>query len=81
MAYERDVKDPMGRYVSQALIDYWEDINDVGAGYAILRYAKQGLIQISPEVDPQMFIDWYPLNPSYVILRLARAGKLHYKPQ
>lgn len=81
MAYERDVKDPMKRYVCQALIDYWEDINDVGAGYAILRYAKQGLIQISPEVDPQVFLDWYPLNQSYVILRLAKDGKLLYKTQ
>lgn len=81
MAYERDQKDPLAQKVNQALNDYYEDINDVGAGYAILRYTKQGLIAISPEVDPQVFLDWYPLNQGYTILRLARDKKLQYKPQ
>jgi len=81
MSYERDKKDPLKQHVIQALEDYWSDTNDVGAGYAILRYAKQGLIGVSPEVDPQVFIDWYPLNQGFVLLRLAKAGKLFYKKQ
>ena len=79
--YTRDKKDHMSQKVNQALIDYWEDINDVSAGYAILRYTKQGLISVSPDVDSQVFLDWYPLNQGFVILRLAKAGKLLYKPQ
>lgn len=81
MQYNRDVKDPMAKFVNQALIDYRKDIYDVSAGYAILRYAKQGLIGLSPEVDPQIFIDWYPLNQGFILLRLAKAEKLFYIKQ
>jgi hypothetical protein len=81
MQYNRDVKDPMAKLVNQALIDYWEDIYDVSAGYAILRYTKQGLIGVSAEVNPQVFADWYPLDQGFIILRLAKEGKLFYKKQ
>lgn len=77
--YQRNKQNPLAQKVDQALIDYQGDINAVGAGYAILRYAKQGLITTSPDVDPQVFIDWYPLNQGYTILRLARQGKLLYR--
>ena len=81
MFYERDVRDPLRGSVIKALADYQEDINNSGAGYAIMSYAKQGLIDIDPSVDCQIFIDWYPRDQSYTILRLARSGKLSYKPQ
>ena len=79
--YTRDKKDHMVQKVNQSMLDYREDINDISAGYAILRYTKQGLIAVSPEVDSQVFLDWYPLNQGFVILRLAKAGKLLYKHQ
>lgn len=81
MQYNRDVKDPMVKLVNQALIDYREDIYDVSAGYAILRYTKRGLIGVSAEVNPQVFADWYPLDQGFIILRLAKEGKLFYKKQ
>lgn len=75
--YERDKEHPMKRYVESALARYRH--NDCGAGYDILRYAKQGLIATDASVDPQVFLDWYPLNQGYVLLRLAKSGKLKYK--
>lgn len=81
MSYERDKKNPLREYVEKALNDYQKNPNDCGAGYAILRYAKQGLIGVMPGVDPQIFIDWYPLNQGYVLLRLAKENELYYKNQ
>lgn len=77
--YERDKEHPMKQYVEDALDRYRRDINDCGAGYDILRYTKLGLIATDASVDPQVFLDWYPLNQGYVLLRLAGGGKLKYK--
>lgn len=76
--YERDKEHPMKQFVESALDGYFRDSHDCGAGYAILRYASRGLIVVDPGVDPQVFLDWYPLNQGYVLLRLAKDGKLKY---
>lgn len=63
--------------VTSALNDYYEsDGSDINAGYNVLRYAQQGLIKTSSRA--QAFVEWYPRDPGYVILRLARDGKLAY---
>ena len=76
--YTRDKKDYMKKDIENALLKYAEDINNVGAGYHILRYTAQGFIA-STETSVNEFIDWYPRNTAYIILRLAAKGKLIYK--
>jgi hypothetical protein len=66
------------RFVTSALEDYHTNPNS-SRGYDILRYAAKGVIDCTEDVSPQMFLDWYPLNMGYVILRLAKAGKLFYR--
>lgn len=53
---------------------------DVNAGYNIMRYAKLGYLKITSNDLPQTFIQWYPLEMGYMILRLAKAGHLVYQP-
>ena len=79
MTYTRDEEDPFKKWVKTALDDYRNNVNDCTAGYSILRYAARGLIQVDSSVDPNIFVEWYPLNQGYVLLRLARDGKLSYK--
>lgn len=81
MSYERDKKDRMKEFVETAIASYISNINNAGAGYSILRYAKAGYIALSKDANPQEFVDWYPLNQGFVILRLARRGLLKYKEQ
>lgn len=56
-----------------------KETNGLEAGYDILRYAAKGVLKTSADVSAEEFINWYPLNMSYIILRLAKAGKLEYK--
>lgn len=64
--------------VKTALLEY--KLNGcTNAGWNVLRYAKQGRINIDCADFAQDFIAWYPSNPDYLILRLAKAGKLSYK--
>jgi hypothetical protein len=76
--YNRDKEHPMKQFVENALDRYLCDTYDCGAGYDILRYARRGLILVDASVSPQVFLDWYPMNQGYVLLRLAKAGKLKY---
>lgn len=80
MHYSKDNTDKMKLYVNLALQDMlnWPDIRP-GSAYNVIRYANQGLLETTPEVDPQLFLDWYPLNQGFVILRLAIKGQLRYK--
>jgi len=77
--YQRDKQDPFEERVQTALAKYAEDSSACGSGYDILRYAQQGYIAVSKDVDPQIFIDWYPLHQGYILLRLAKQGKLYYR--
>jgi hypothetical protein len=70
--------DPMKDYVHDALARYKKDSNDVAAGYNILRYAAQGLLIADNNTNPNVFVDWYPANQGYTLLRLAKQGKLSY---
>lgn len=79
MAYTRDQKDPLKLFVEKALHDYQNGTSECAAGYDILRYSSQGLIGVDKSVDPNVFVDWYPLHQGYVLLRLGKQGKLHYK--
>lgn len=81
MSYQRSKSQPMEEYVNTALAVYNENVNEVGAGYSIIRYVAAGLIQLKSEAHSNEFLDWFPLNQSYTILRMALAGKLEYKSQ
>jgi hypothetical protein len=65
------------KYVEEALEQYARH-QSAASGYSILRYAAKGVIRVSNDIDTNVFIDWYPLNQAYVILRLAAQGKLFY---
>jgi hypothetical protein len=49
------------------------NIND---GWNILRWAKQGRLDMTDTDFDSVFIDWYPRNPDFLILRAAKAGQL-----
>lgn len=68
--FEKKVKTALIRYkMHGGIVD----------GYDILRYAKQGRISIDSADFTRDFMEWYPRDPAYLILRLAKAGKLSYK--
>ena len=48
-------------------------------GFDILRYTKQGRVEFDPVIFGTLMQDWYPRNPDYIILRMAKMGKLSYK--
>lgn len=77
--YKRDKKDPMKEHVEKALKDYRADSYNITAGYSILRYAADNLLCICTDVSASVFFDWYPSNPGFVILRLAKEGSLIYR--
>lgn len=79
MTYEQTKEKRIRAFVESSLMNYKKDPTNVSAGYAIIRYAKEGLLSVDRSVDPNVFVDWYPRDPSYVFLRLAKAGKLSYK--
>lgn len=64
--------------VKHALAKF-KETDGLECGYDILRYAAKGVLTTSAEVSTEEFINWYPLHMGYVILRLAKAGKLEYK--
>lgn len=65
------------RKVKTALLKY--KLGQGNEGWNILRYAKQGRINIDSADFTHDFMEWYPSSPDYLILRLAKAGKLSYK--
>lgn len=67
---EKKVKTALLRYKLRG------ETND---GFNVLRYAKQGRVNIDNADFVQDFMAWYPRNPDFLILRLARAGKLSYR--
>lgn len=79
MTYTRNEEDRFKKYVETALVNYRKNNADCGAGYNILRYASQGLIEVDVNVNPNIFVNWYPLHQGYVLLRLAKDGMLSYK--
>ena len=66
--------------VETALAAYQENKLDSTAGYNIMRYAKNNWL-VAVEGCAQDYLDAYPLNMSYIILRQAAAGKLIAKEQ
>ena len=66
------------KLANAALVKYKNE-NCGSAGYDILRYAAKGILTTGADVSAEEFVNWYPLNMGYVILRLAKAGKLEYK--
>ena len=64
--------------VKHALTKF-NETNGLECGYDILRYAAKGVLKTSADVSAEEFVNWFPLNMGYVILRLAKAGKLEYK--
>lgn len=74
-------ENPMKDRVLNALERYRNNTLDCSAGYDILRFVEKNLINISDDVDPQIFINWYPSDQAYIILRLAKQNKLSYKEQ
>lgn len=76
--YNQD-KNFMKPLVEKALEGYKNDPTDTSKGYDIIRYVNQRLI--ASNASAQEFLDFYPLNPAYIILRLAKEGKLSYKEQ
>lgn len=79
MTYEQTKQTRLRAFVETSLEDYRKNPDDASAGYAVIRYAKEGLLSADRSVDPNVFVDWYPRDPSYIFLRLAKAGKLSYK--
>ena len=67
------------KLVNLALDDYQAGVDTHNAGWNILRYAKQGRINVNCPGFDKVFMEWYPNNPDYIILRLAKAGQLSYK--
>lgn len=78
--YQED-RDPMKELVESALVAYHKDEKNCGAGYNIIRYASQNMIEVDASVDPNVFVEWYPRHQGFVLLRLAKQGKLSYKGQ
>ena len=66
------------KLVNAALATF-NETGGLSGGYDILRYAAKGVLKTTADVSTEEFINWYPLNMGYVILRLAKAGKLEYK--
>jgi hypothetical protein len=78
----KNEKNPLKQTVIDSLRKYKDDPNGegIGHGYNIMRYSKMGLIKVDYH-NAQEFIDWYPHDPAFVILRLAKRGLLSYKEQ
>jgi hypothetical protein len=81
MQYTRNQAEPMQELVEDALSTLAKNPHDATAGYSVIRYAQQGLLKTSAGVDANIFVNWYPLNLGFVILRLAQQGKLEYAYQ
>ena len=66
-----------------ALVDYRLDPMNCVAGYNILRYAKNGWLQFKTPEREKLFgslvLQWYPSDPGYMILRMAKLGALMAK--
>lgn len=77
--YTRDDKEEHTKKLVESALESYQHGDTAGAGYNILRYAQRGLIAVDASVDPNVFVDWYPLHQGYVLLRLAKQGKLLYK--
>jgi hypothetical protein len=70
-------EDPLKKHVISALEEYRNDPINSNRGYDIIRYVGHG--RIGTNACAQDFLDWYPLNPGFIFLRLAKEGKLFYK--
>lgn len=77
MRDEKEYKKKQKRLVETALAGYLEK-QDINSGYNIIRYSNQRLIRVKEFVSPNVFMEWYPRNQTYVILRLAKKGLLCY---
>jgi hypothetical protein len=77
-----DLNERMETLVNTALNDYSvQGVNAVSAGFNILRYAKAGYVGILNPMFTAEFMEWYPGNPDYLILRMALKGQLAFRPQ
>jgi urocanate hydratase len=72
----KSLEDTLKEQVREALIGY--QLGDHSQGYSVMRYAKKKYYRIidGHEDTAEMFVNWYPNDPSYIILRLAQAGYL-----
>lgn len=76
-----NMNERMEALVNAALNDYRAlGVNAVSAGFNILRYAKAGYVGILNPIFTAEFMEWYPGNPDYLILRMALKGQLAFKP-
>jgi hypothetical protein len=64
------------KFVNEALESY-KDTNGCTGGYEILRYAAKGALKSDTYTVEELTM-WKELNLGYVILRLAKAGKLEF---
>jgi hypothetical protein len=65
------------KLVETALVSYSENPN-INAGCNIIRYSKNGLIKVSSDVDPNVFVQWYPCDQGFILLRLAKDKMLKF---
>lgn len=65
-------------------LEYYRISNglDTNAGHDIMRYADKGYYEVIPgceRVVANMFMNWYPRNQAFTVLRLVDAGYLRCK--
>lgn len=85
MTYNQ-TEDKWKEKVETALTRYMEDVNDVSAGYNVLRYAEKGLLkgtefrsEIAQALTLYEFSPEHNANCAYTILNAARKGFLEYR--
>lgn len=78
--YSRTSTDPLKEKITSHLNDFQNSDSYIG-GYDIMRWTKNGLIRAKESVDSNVFLEWYPHDVGYVILRLAKEGLLEYRCQ
>lgn len=77
--YDRDRSDRLEKKIKSSLKVYsdsslCDDGKRINAGVDILRWANQGFLKVYKSVSPNEFMDWYPRDQGFVILRLAKRG-------
>lgn len=64
--------------VNEALYNY-QHHNCISSGYDVMRYSKLDYVTVHDDYKEAFateVMEWYPRNISYLILRMAKEGKL-----
>ena len=64
----------------EALSNYHSNPENINAGWNCIRYMKQGYVKIRKPFASdflESFHEWYPGNFDFVILKMAKEGKLY----